>query len=236
VITAIEKAIANYGVLVNNFNICKNLARAISAGDHSFNTVPALLEDVIENGRWLDRINPYSEVRIEMKPHEFRRFIEMSTPEGLATTDAEVRRYLGTPRLIDLYNKATVSDRGASEGEKRNPDGLNQHHWINPNNVRVNPPEPDPVVIPIRARDRSSEPKAGNSAGYALRRLSRDRPDLHAQVIAGEVTPHGAMVLAGFAPKQITIPDDPVNAARRLAKHFHGERLDALIAALESRR
>lgn len=234
--SAIENAIANYGVLVNNFNICKNLARAISAGDHSFNTVPALLEDVIENGRWLDRINPYTESRIEMKPHEFRRFIEMAAPDGLATTDAQVRQYLKTPRLIDMYNKATVSERGDfAKTAERTEDGRIQPY---PTNVRVleSDPDPEPVVIPIRVRDRSNEPKQGNTTGYALRRLARDRPDLHARVIVGEITPHGAMVEAGFARKLITIPADPEKAARLLAKHFQTDRLDLLISKLESYR
>jgi hypothetical protein len=32
----------------------------------------------------------------------------------------------------------------------------------------------------------------GNSAARALRRLRKDRPDLHARILAGELTPHGA--------------------------------------------
>ena len=41
----------------------------------------------------------------------------------------------------------------------------------------------------------------GNSKSYALRRLERARPDLHAQCLAGEMTPHAAMVTAGFRKK-----------------------------------
>ena len=38
----------------------------------------------------------------------------------------------------------------------------------------------------------------GTSRTYALRRLAKDRPDLHAQCLAGDLTAHAAMVQAGF--------------------------------------
>ena len=34
----------------------------------------------------------------------------------------------------------------------------------------------------------------GTSAAAALRRLRKDRPDIHARVLAGELTPHAGMV------------------------------------------
>jgi hypothetical protein len=37
----------------------------------------------------------------------------------------------------------------------------------------------------------------GNSRAAALRRLRKDRPDLHELVLANELTAHGAMVKAG---------------------------------------
>jgi hypothetical protein len=43
----------------------------------------------------------------------------------------------------------------------------------------------------------SSRP-SGTSKAYALRRLRKDRPDLHARVLAGEISAHAAMITAGF--------------------------------------
>jgi len=40
--------------------------------------------------------------------------------------------------------------------------------------------------------------EGGTSASYALRRLAKDRPDLHAQCLAGAMTPHAAMLQAGW--------------------------------------
>ncbi len=51
---------------------------------------------------------------------------------------------------------------------------------------------------------------AGNTADSAIRRLRKDRPDLHAQVLAKAISPHAAMVEAGFRRKTATVPvDDP---------------------------
>ena len=45
----------------------------------------------------------------------------------------------------------------------------------------------------------------GTTAQYALRRLRKARPDLLARVEAGELSPHGAMIQAGFRKKTITV-------------------------------
>ncbi len=54
----------------------------------------------------------------------------------------------------------------------------------------------------------------GNSASSALRRLRKDRPDLHARVLADELSPHAAMVEAGFRRKTVCVPLDLAMAAR----------------------
>jgi hypothetical protein len=43
----------------------------------------------------------------------------------------------------------------------------------------------------------SSRPTGGSKA-YALRRLRKDRPDIHARVLAGEISAHAGMIEAGF--------------------------------------
>jgi len=56
--------------------------------------------------------------------------------------------------------------------------------------------------------DNVMKSEQGNSTEYALRRLKKDRPDLHEQVLAGKIKPHAAMVEAGFRPKTMTLPSD----------------------------
>jgi hypothetical protein len=42
---------------------------------------------------------------------------------------------------------------------------------------------------------------SGNSVKAALRRLRKDRPDIHARVLAGEISANAGMVEAGFRKK-----------------------------------
>jgi hypothetical protein len=54
----------------------------------------------------------------------------------------------------------------------------------------------------------------GNASSTALRRLRKDRPDLHSEVLSGSLSAHAAMVKAGFRPKTATVRlDDPRRAA-----------------------
>lgn len=68
----------------------------------------------------------------------------------------------------------------------------------------------------------------GNSSKAALRRLRKDRPDLHQDVIAGKITPHAAMVNAGFRPKTVQIPLDPALAAKALRRHFSAADIETI--------
>jgi hypothetical protein len=52
----------------------------------------------------------------------------------------------------------------------------------------------------------------GNTSQRAVRRLRKDRPDLHAQVLAKAISPHAAMVEAGFRRKTATVPVDDLDA------------------------
>jgi hypothetical protein len=53
----------------------------------------------------------------------------------------------------------------------------------------------------------------GNAAAYALRRLKKAKhDDLHAQCLAGELTPHAAMVQAGFRQKSPSRKRTPLEA------------------------
>jgi hypothetical protein len=51
----------------------------------------------------------------------------------------------------------------------------------------------------------ASERPSGNSRAAFLRRLRKDRPDIHARVLAGEMTPHAGMTEAGFRKSRLRI-------------------------------
>jgi hypothetical protein len=61
----------------------------------------------------------------------------------------------------------------------------------------------------------------GTSQSAALRRLRAQRPDLHAKVLANEISANAAMIEAGFRVKTITVPIDTAeHALKPLIKHF----------------
>jgi hypothetical protein len=77
----------------------------------------------------------------------------------------------------------------------------------------------------------------GNAAARALRRLRNDRPDLHQRVLAGDLSPHAAMVLAGFRHPTATVPLDDLDAlARTLCRHLTEPQRRALARLLTGRR
>lgn len=61
----------------------------------------------------------------------------------------------------------------------------------------------------------------GNAESAALRRLRKDRPDLHAEVLAGNLKAHGAMVEAGFRPKTIYRSGGPARGSGTVAAQAH---------------
>jgi hypothetical protein len=90
-----------------------------------------------------------------------------------------------------------------------------------------------PAGRPPKNHDNVQDFPTGNSEQAALRRLRRQRPDLLKRVIAGELSAHGAMIVAGFRKRSLTIPSEPGKAARALRNHFRGPDLAALIEELQ---
>jgi len=74
---------------------------------------------------------------------------------------------------------------------------------------------------------------AGNSQARALRRLRKDAPELHAEVIAGRLSAHAAMVKAGFRTRTISVPvEHPDRVAAALRRHMTQEQLEELVRHL----
>jgi hypothetical protein len=115
------------------------------------------------------------------------------------------RRVLGSdhPDLLVKFEQLLTRGPGNFTTDRpRTEEGRYEVHI--PNNVRD---MGDAGPLP---RDRSDEPHAGNSPAYAIRRLTRERPDILARVESGELSPHAAMVAAGFREKSIMRPYNPL--------------------------
>jgi len=72
----------------------------------------------------------------------------------------------------------------------------------------------------------------GNTASYALRKLSKDAPEIHERVINGELSPHAGMVEAGFRKRQITFTHSVDSAINMLRNKFTKDELARIRAAL----
>jgi hypothetical protein len=108
-------------------------------------------------------------LRREVTFDRFEDFVVTAPLEGLGATVDLVRKFVrDDPEALSLFDQAV-----------QRPVGANQHS------------EGDDNV-------HTQERPTGNSRERALRKLRRDAPELHALVLAGEVSPHGAMKQAGF--------------------------------------
>jgi hypothetical protein len=56
---------------------------------------------------------------------------------------------------------------------------------------------------------------SGNSRAAFLRRLRKDRPDIHARVLAGELSPHASMIEAGFRKQPVRNKADALPPERQ---------------------
>jgi hypothetical protein len=113
---------------------------------------------------------------------------------------------------------AAQATDAADVAEKRPPGGNNGNQYTggNVDNVHV------------------AKRPTGNSESAALRRLRKDRPDLHSQVLNGEVSAHAAAVEAGFRPRTCTIrSDNPVSIVGTLRRQLDPETL-AMVTKLLS--
>lgn len=134
----------------------------------------------------------------------FSEFVAERPPEGLGADLALVKRLCGDdPEAINLIDQATRRNAGR------------------------------PVTVDNVHGTHKEERPAGNTAQAAIRRLRKDRPDLHSRVLRGELSPHAAAVEAGFRPKTITVPLDPQRMAHAIRRRLSHDEIDTLIDALE---
>lgn len=190
------------------------LGSAIYHGEAELGDVPGLLKRVIEEGFWRRRVMRKTGQIVEFA--RFLDFVREGPPEGLGTTLKTLQRICQDDKVVlDMLDRETVHGPG-------NPTGNNQHGENG-----------GTVYIVNSSSSENTERPVGNSSANALRRLRKERPDLHERVLANELTPHGAMIEAGFRQRSITIAVDPAGAARRIRKNFSDKQIVELIDLLQ---
>jgi hypothetical protein len=135
---------------------------------------------------------------------EFTQWVKERVPRGLDTTVENLREIAeGDTKLRDALDEATERGEGRPLGNK--------------------------TVDNIHSFSRPS----GTSETAALRRLRNGAPELHAEVLAGNLSAHAAMVKAGYRPKTVSVPvTRPEAVARSLLKYMSADDIAKLIAVL----
>ncbi|MGI8406029.1 MAG: hypothetical protein ACR2OE_14925 [Thermomicrobiales bacterium] len=198
-------------VLRENDNYIEALQTATHSADFGLDNLPSLLTTVITEDRW--QVRWVRSLKREVTFASFADFATARTPAGLGTSIEMLKRMCRDNRTaLDALDKTTAGTDGAPIG--------NQNAFRKKTTV-------DNVHI---AKNRISP--TGNATDTALRRLRKDSPSLHARVLAGELSPHAAMIEAGFRTRTVSIRIDPESAARSIVTHFDPDQVSELIACL----
>lgn len=201
------------GNLRGNSVVIDALGSALRSGDHALSSVPGLLKRVLSEGSWREFVTK----RGEHVTHErFADFVSAPPLQGLGATIGLVRRVVADDReALDLLDR-----------ELQEPAGRPAEIVDNINNF---PGRPSGTSRDQAIRRLRSEAEHGNETAAGL----------HADVMAGRISAHAAMVRAGFRARTISVPvGDPERTAASLRKHMSGDALVRLaeLLILESTR
>lgn len=231
------------GALAENYTQVLCLQTALSHTDSDLSTVSMLVKRIIDEDCWREWLTPEGNL-VRWNAADFRLFLTSKRPRGCDCPIEIVERALRDTDAWEGFLELIRGEPGATKGEVRNPHGRGgkPQEEINRDILTVNFPDPDdsPATIPLpapkpkRKRDYKREAPTGTSLTYLLRRLEKgEHYELLAKVKRQELSAHRACILAGIIHPPIAVPDDPAKAARRLARHFQGERRAELIRFLQ---
>jgi hypothetical protein len=201
--------------LVYNDQVVQSLTSSIKHGGANLANIPGLTKRVIKEEMWRERTLSEAGMRTGEVVcfNSFAEFVIAEPPDGLGIDLVTLNRLCSDDiEALDLIDQATTGRPGAPKGN-RNISGIHNSNGYNINHYVM-------------------ESNKGTSRQYALRRLRRNHPGLHARVLADEISPHAAMIEAGFRTKTITVALDPERAARSIRRHFSREQVRELVDLL----
>lgn len=174
-----------------NAVLVEALGSSLRYGGSALEDVPALFKRLMAEEAWREFVTPRGKV---VHHERFASFLATPPTEGIGASVELFRRIIADdPEALDLFDRAMQRKDG---GDRRSAD-------FSVDNINA---EPRPT---------------GTSKDYALRKLRKDAPELHAEVLAGNLSAHAAMVKAGFRRKTRTIRlDDADSAAKTIRKHM----------------
>lgn len=185
--------------LVKRGYLTQSLGNAVHSGEHSFQNVPGLLRHVLEIRAWERRV--IVETGEEFPGFSnFEKYVEAHPPKGLGST-------MGTLKSLVGHD---LEARNLLDQILQRPVGTNQH--TQGGLIQS--------TLKEEKRDRSDQ---------LIRRLRKDFPELHDQVLRGEKTVYAASVEAKIYPARIAVNlKDPKSAASTLITWGSPEFLEEL--------
>lgn len=185
--------------------VIEYLRAAIFDGKCGLSDVPALIKRVIKEDLWQMRVLPGTGETVVFK--RFEAFLRAAPPEGLGTDYKTLHKLCADDleTVVLLERTKTLRKQGGDRKSKNFKD----------DNVNF---------------EKASK---GNSLEYALNRLRRHRPDLHGQIIKGEMSVNQAMIQAGFRKQPVQISCDLQKTAATLKLVFSSLQLENLISLLQ---
>lgn len=186
-----------------NAVLVEALSSSLRRGGNALEDVPGLLKRILKEEAWRRFTTPRGEL---VEYSEFIDFVTTPPTAGLGATAPLVRKIIsGDPEAVDLFDEAVQTQHG---GDRRSA------AVIKNDNVTLERP-------------------TGNTQTAALRRLRKDAPELHAEVLAGNLSAHAAMVQAGFRAKSVSVPvTRPEAVAATLLKHMEPDDIAEVVRLL----
>lgn len=196
-----------------NAALVEALGSALREGEHGLKHGPTLLVRVLREESWRSFVTQ----RGERVDHErFEQFVTTLPLKGLGASMTLIRKMLES--IEDVGERAVAQDLlDAALKRGHGGDRRSELSEFKLDNIKL-----ESLAAPT-----------GTSREAGLRRLRKDRPDLHAEVLAGHLTAHAAMVQAGFRRKSVTVPvDKPENTARALRRNLEPDAVAELARLL----
>lgn len=186
-----------------HWSVVERVYQTLHGAETDLSCLPAFLVELLETGAWMSFRTPTGAV-LTYSPGEFERFTTTPPTGGLGASIPLVKSLLS--RSEQPVKALDLLDRAVQHGAGRPPRTVDNINGSRP---------------------------GGTSKAGALRRLRKDRPDLHDRVLAGEMSPHAAMVQAGFRRRTFTVPHDPEAIARVLRRRLDADDLADLVKRLQ---
>ena len=194
--------------IFGNDDLVQSLRNSLHNREHSIRAFPGLLLRTIETEAWRSFKTPLGELVVN---ETFHQFLMKEPFNGLGISDSYARQIVQDNKpALDALDQALQVASGAPVGNQNAANDKTTLYNI-----------------------QDCKAPSGTSESAALRRLRKDRPDLHAKVLDGELSAHAAAVQAGFRPTTFTVrADNPTSIANTLRRRLNRDVLAAVLAEL----